>query len=366
MLVLASVPFLLLVRQCRYYSLDAFFATLALYGYYNLLEKRKWSGLTFFLGAFFLFHSHYVHCAVLLVCVLLHCLVWRRDRLLAVAGLSGLVGLLNVPWMIWFAGMGQQVEAFGTPMRRLQTFGSQLVRQFEQFIFPPLVLILVVPAVLAKWMQGRRFPMPDRKSVQDVSLLLLFITASVLASALTVTFPFFRVLASIIPAALLLLALVIHSSMRVHVIIGIAAIAGLAFGMRMPDYAYEMTHDFRGPIDGIVKYLNEQGKPSDVVAITYGDLPLKFYTKMRVVGGLTGEDLSPIKKAQWVIVRKYLISNGTIPVLKYMRDNVDVSKYERIQLDYPDTPFENREDPAAHRYRTAAGEDPVVIWHRVW
>ena len=41
------------------------------------------------------------------------------------------------------------------------------------------------------------------------------------------------------------------------------------------------------------KYLNEHGSPEDIVAVTNGDMVLKFYTKMKVVGGLTGEDLSP-------------------------------------------------------------------------
>ncbi len=174
LLVLASVPFLLLVRQCRYYSLDVFFATLGLYGYYNMLEKRKWSGLTFFLGAFFLFHSHYLHCAVLLGTVTLHSLIWRRDRLLAVAAVSGLVGLLNVPWIIWFAGMAQQMKAHGTPLHRLQTSGPALVTKFERFIFPPLALILVVPTVIASW--ARSADSPDQ--TEKRSRMFLFCCCS--------------------------------------------------------------------------------------------------------------------------------------------------------------------------------------------
>ena len=61
----------------------------------------------------------------------------------------------------------------------------------------------------------------------------------------------------------------------------------------MGDYVHEITHHVRGPTEGIVNYLNAHGKPEDVVAITYGDMALKFYTRMRVVGGFTGEDLTP-------------------------------------------------------------------------
>ena len=50
-------------------------------------------------------------------------------------------------------------------------------------------------------------------------------------------------------------------------------------------------------MEGIVSYLSENAEEDDVVAITYGDMPLKFYTDLRVVGGLTGEGLSPAKNA---------------------------------------------------------------------
>ena len=40
------------------------------------------------------------------------------------------------------------------------------------------------------------------------------------------------------------------------------------------------------------------------------------------------------------------------------------ANYKRIVLDYPDIPFENREEPSLHRYRTYLNEDRVVIHQR--
>jgi len=106
-------------------------------------------------------------------------------------------------------------------------------------------------------------------------------------------------------------------------------------------------------------------KKDDTVAITYGDLPLKFYTGMRVIGGLTGEDLSPAKEADWVIVRRYAISRTDLRVREYLMQNVPWQHYQRIVINYPDTPFQNRESPQEHLYRTATKEDRVVIYKRI-
>jgi len=153
--------------------------------------------------------------------------------------------------------------------------------------------------------------------------------------------------------------------MRLHVIAGVAVIILFVYFQPISNYLYEITHDYKGPIDGIVTYLNQHGKASDMVAITYGDLPLKFYTNMRIIGGLTGEDLSPAKNADWVIVRKYVICEKDLKVRQYLIENVPWYKYQEIRIDYPDIPFQNRENPQEHHYRTVTNEDRVVIYKRI-
>jgi len=98
----------------------------------------------------------------------------------------------------------------------------------------------------------------------------------------------------------------------------------------------EITHDFRGPIRGITDYLQRNAKPSDVVAITYGDLPIKFYNHLRVVGGLTGEDLTPGRSADWIIMRKHVTCVKDLKVGKYLHHNVDWKSYTPITIDAPE------------------------------
>jgi hypothetical protein len=147
--------------------------------------------------------------------------------------------------------------------------------------------------------------------------------------------------------------------------VAVVILVVLIFTSPMKDFLYELTHDYDGPIEGIVKYLNKNGSDNDIVAITYGDLPLKFYTNMRVIGGLTGEDLSAAKQAKWVILRKYVVSEKDAKVKMWMLQNIPWENYGRIVIDYPDIPFENREDPAEHHFRTVTDEDRVVIFRKI-
>jgi hypothetical protein len=163
---------------------------------------------------------------------------------------------------------------------------------------------------------------------------------------------------------ILLVAVIIDAAARVSPVFAVVVVVLLIAGGQLKDYLYEITHDYDGPCEGIVRYLNEHGSDNDIVAINYGDLPLKFYTKMRVVGGLTGEDLSPAVNARWIVIRKYDVSYDR-QVLKYLLSHTDWRKYRKIILNYPDITWENREDPFAHRFRTCTDENKVIIYERI-
>jgi hypothetical protein len=86
---------------------------------------------------------------------------------------------------------------------------------------------------------------------------------------------------------------------------------------------------------------------------------------MRVVGGLTGEDLSSAVNAKWVILRKYTICGKDSAVKQEFLKNIPWASYKKIVINYPDIPIENSESPAWHYYSTALDEDRVIIYERV-
>lgn len=366
-LILLSVPFLVLSRQCRYYSLSAFFSLWSLVTYARMLNKKKYAGVGFVLSTVFLFHTHYICYASLFATVFTHVILFHRQRFKTLFVLSAISGLVNLPWVIWVASMkyGQGYDGFFTVAKLIR---FSLVYLFLLTIKTPtfpLLLLLIIPAVcIANRVKTKSFFTATLAFWRGLSLLLFFILYNLIALAVA-PWTFYRYLAPLVAPITILVALIIVSAARLHWVVSVAIIVVLISTGSLADFIYELTHDFDGPIEGIVKFLNKNGSENDVVAITYGDMPLKFYTKMRIVGGLTGEDLSAAKQAKWVIMRKYTICEKDRAVRKYLLENIPWNKYKPIVINYPDTAFENRESLDEHHFRTVTDESRVVIYKRV-
>ena len=374
--LLICVPFLLLTRQCRYYSADAFFSLLALYGYYGILEQRKRSGLIFVLSAVLLFHTQFVQCAALLSTVITHAILFRRKALKSLLILSGIVAVVSIPWLIWFASLGHEVSAYGSLATRVTQFSKTMVVQTFKHIFPFWILALPIVFLLIRGPQKRmqakrqknRFrheDLPDEGYVkQNLALLLLFAFFTIAGICLLLPSTFFRYLVPLIPCACIIMGLIIESGVKINPAIGVLIIGVLAWWWQMPDYLYEITHDFNGPTEGIVQYLNQHGSDSDIVVSNHDDMPLKFYTKMRIVSLTTGEDFTPATHANWVIIRKTVLDTEK-KGQAYLEAHTWGNQYKEIVLPYEDTIFENREDPELHLFRTPKVVNPVYIYHKV-
>jgi 4-amino-4-deoxy-L-arabinose transferase-like glycosyltransferase len=410
-LLATSVPYLVLSRQCRYYSPCALFSLLGLFAYYHLVRRRRGAAVLFVVSAVLLFHSLFYYWAVLLVVVGVHAAVFHRDRLKAVAWASLATLLLNLPWLVWLLSppaVGLYPERNDHWYRPIVVAKEYLVQIFR-YVFSPILLLLAAIAIVAHirrgpgslWERIRSSPLSfwervrvraDRRvacnsgphpqpisqgetgAVQQLlademlggtSLLLLFIAANYVSLCTLTPLHFFRYLAPAIPLLCMLGGKILDVSMRWHWTVGAVALAAILLLGHFPKYLDEITHHYVGPIDGIVEYLNAHGRPNDVVAITYGDMPLKFYTKMRVLGGLTGEDLAPALDANWVIFRRDIHCDKDEAVTNYLNAHLPKQRYRTITLDYPDIENNNREDPDQHRFRTATGVPGVKIMRRV-
>jgi hypothetical protein len=236
-----------------------------------------------------------------------------------------------------------------------------------KYIFPPAALLLAV----GLWLVERRRPRAriprNANARENLALLIVFAVSSVICIVLFMPFAFFRSLAAVIPVCCLIMALIAESSMRLSPVLGIAVLLLFGLWARMPQYLYEITHNYDGPIEGIVTYLNAHGKDGDLVVSLHEDLPLKWYTNMRVIGALTGESLADAPKADWLIARQYAIEGREFEAVRIVASKISLQRdFVAITLDgYPDTMFENREDPEGHWFRTDAKQPPVVIYRRI-
>lgn len=363
-LLLICIPFLLLSRQCRWYSMSTFFSLWALLAYLKVLENKKHARWNFVLASTLLFHTHYFYCATLLASVFLHALIFRRDRLKLTIELAVIISVLNGPWILWLSGMNYG-ERYGFILfnpKKLLAFTGIFYLLIVKFIFP-LYLLIIIP-VVALWNRikaGAFFP-TIRSCRSGLSLLLIFFIVNFVTLVIATPYPYIRYLSPTIPILIVLVAFLLVSAAKLHIFFPIAILSFMLFRSSIPDFMYELTHNFDGPMEGISNYLNEHADDDDIVLVTYGDMPLKFYTNLRIVGGLTGESLRIASDPDWIIMRKNRISNLADPVRDYIK-TFPISDYERIVLDCVDTSFENREEPHNHRYRTAT-QGPRVVIHR--
>ena len=365
-LLLLCIPFFLLSRQCRYYSVATFFSLLGLYSYLKIIQKRRFSILLFIFSTFFLFHTHYIYCVPLYLTVSIHSLIFHRKEWKSVikACTGGIILLL--PWILWFSGV-KYSQAYGNLFNPAISESNlkSFLYQINQWSFPWCLLLLPLLVALFVWIREKRLAWGNLKSLSSDGLVILFIFATLSVLSLTAPLPFFRYLAPLIPILMIIAGRIVIIAGRIHYCLSLLVLTSVLILQPIPDFFYELTHDYNGPIKGIVKFLNAYAKPQDVVAITYGDMPLKFYTNLRVIGGLTGEDLSGAKDARWVIFRRDTNCSKDAAVKEYFKNNLDFHKYRLIEINSPDIPFENRESPYEHKYRTVKNVPRVQILERI-
>ncbi len=370
-LLTLCVPFVVLARQCRYYAAAAFFSLLGLHFYAGMRAGRRAATAGLVAAATLLFHVHYIYCATLLATLLAHSAwreraVWKR-----VFVACTVVSVLASPWVVWLAGMKYQ-DRYGGEWFRVFTLVKNLGGFLEPVLlrtFPPLFLVGLGLLLALRRRRGLSAPVPSREH----EVLLVYLGVSLAALSPTSPAPFYRYLAPLLPVLCLLLARPVALALEVHRLAGPGLLALLVVSGPLPSFAYELTHDYHGPVEGMVRHLQREGRAGETVAVTYEDLPLKFYTDLRVVGGLTGQDVSPGRTAEWIVLRANAVCDKDQAVADDLRRTVAWQDYQRIELDAPDTLFDNREGPydpivdpgAAHPFRTVVGAPPVVIFHRL-
>jgi hypothetical protein len=365
LLLALSVPFLILARQSRWYALAAFLALAGLLAYARIRRGRWRAALGLFLAALLLFHTHYLYCALLLGTCCVHAALLERERWWPTFAASAATGLVSLPWILWLSGVElgpgyrERLLSLGASLLYLRAFSESLVA-----VFLAHGLWLLALPVLALQRRSRGSPaLPrDARLWSGVALVTLHAALGIALLACLSPGIYLRYLTPLVPPLFALVGLVVASLARTLPSVAAAAVAAWVISGSLEDLVYEITHDYDGPIEGIVGFLETHARPWESVAIVYGDLPVKFYTRLRVIGGLTGEDIDDARDADWILLRRH----SPAPVSRAIRDRlrrfIAEGDYQRHEIDYPDLAFENREDLREHHFRTVERAPRVEIW----
>jgi hypothetical protein len=344
------VPFLLLVRQCRYYSPLIFFVLLAFYAYLEILRGKKWAPWLMAVAAICVMHTLHLHALLFFVSVLIHTALWRHRYWKRVVVPIAVVVAAHVPWFFWVLNVAEYRHAVSH--EHAMMFLRELVRQCVDYAyFPPL---LIAAGLLIVRRKPYYHPSLDAVQTACLTVILCYTVLTVIALGFRAPYPFFRYMAPVSVFAAVLAGYIVTATFAWSRLLGAALSAAVAAWMLLPcallKYPIELFESYRGPIGGIVEVLREHAEDDDVLVITYGDMPIKFYTPLRVLGGAAGDDLSLPKPPDWVIMRRFLNSHPNVN--SYIQDLLESGQYDPIVIDAADLPFENREQVDLHEWKT--------------
>jgi len=394
LLLVTSVPFLLYVRQCRYYSfviLGTLWAVDSLI-YFKEKHSNRWPSISLFSALFIMFHANYIAWFGMLFSILAYAffpsIPKTARKLILMTG--ALAFLVNLPWFLLFKPLHEKIMTFdaGIFLESIIFY----IESFNHYVIPFFLLILIPISLrfLPKNDNRPVFPVDEKKWIYFFVFLICFTFFFSLFGPARV----FRYMVGIIPIVIMLFSLLLIQLWQRNKIIAFLIVFILIFTnffhiflyqpikKMIPSsarhlkgrfesplslYIHELINPPRGSTQIIAEYLKQHASPKDLVIVTYGDLPIMFYTGLRVIGGLSFEALKEATAADWIVTRKVLVSDEDARVMMYLIDNLSWERYEKINLGVIDFPWDNIPEPNAHQFKSLGfnSDWQIQIYHKL-
>ena len=311
------------------------------------------------------FHSLHLYYFILCAALLAHALLFRKNKLRTLIIVIAASAALNLPlfFTIYNIGLESASPVFLSAPRlavALKNYGAYVFI----FLMPSLLLLIPLFVASAAVIKKKKIFTDNPLYFEGLALAVIFCVSAVMTMVFLAHTPFYRNLAATVPVFALLAGLMLCPIARLNPIAGIAALLLFLNLLPSPLYKFlgELKNGYKGPIRCITEYLNTNAPPGSKVAISYGDMPLKFYTNFRIIGGLAEGPVEEAGEADYIILRKHDIDTRCREIKQYVFDNLDRDMYEMVDLGCPDEPDENSEAPHNRRFTPDMKEDSVKIF----
>ncbi|MCF7907839.1 MAG: glycosyltransferase family 39 protein [Candidatus Omnitrophica bacterium] len=366
-----SSIFFLYMRQARWYPLTTFFTLWLLVSYLDLVKSKKKAILGFVLSAVLLFHSNYGIFFSVFLGLASHFFIFNRSNIKAI-GIKKIVfclfmiTILTLPSLLYLGS----VEYSGKiTFERTEDHLEFYFRSLNKYIFP--VGFLFFSLTFFSFFRKKVFPILGKPLDKQNLWLLICVFISTICFLLLADERQLRYLVHLLPIFSIILGVLIVGWLKINKIAAVLLFVIICFtnifnrgsfshnklSIHPVNIVYELTHDYDGPVEGIVKFLNRQAKPTDTVKLIYGDYATIFYTDLRVDNSCFKCKTFP----EWIVIR-----DGWFPLKNLDKDYLREinERYQKIILDYPDIMWENRPDPGYHKFKTVSDWPPVVIYKK--
>ncbi|MBU4149745.1 MAG: glycosyltransferase family 39 protein [Candidatus Omnitrophica bacterium] len=396
-----SIPFILHMRQCRYYGLQAFLVLAVIYIYLNVLQKK--AKYLWLLGALLtaLYYTNHGTFVPVFGAIFIHFFwlnkeraLWKKFIFMCVA-----VILLALPWAIYSSISPQYLAILKFAVLK-KNFGFQ-IRVLNKYIFPLFFFIILYVFSSIK-NKAWKFHV-DKDDKPGLKFILLFIAVNIcfytIVEQRTIRyyvhlFPFLYILQAWIfvrffskqkilgsaLAALFIFTNIAHNSLPYLIEAGLPSKSHeerkellKEVDFYLLEYIYEITHDYNGPVEGTVRFLKQHAKPGDTVKIAYSDASLIFYLPYLKIENdhfFNDKDFP-----EWIVWRDYWINEYKSYYEDYKFQGYKLydenyireikARYIAHEIPYPDIIWENRPDDLEyHKFRTVKGVKNVIIYER--
>jgi len=342
-LLLTSVQYLLMMRQCRYYSMLVVGTLAAVWAYAELPRRRGTAVLT--AAMVWLFHSNYVTCACVAIGLGIHGVIWRRRGAIWIrlGGAAMVTAALTGPWFLAI-GLHKSAGTLDAVGYHRDPPGKAFVKQL--FVVNQFVCPWIVAGGLAVGAARQRL------RVGGAYALVACLTIPILTVVPVVLWAGTRYLIHMMPLGAIVVAAAIREiSLRNDVVGNIVAMAAgvtnllpsVACGLfptrvggdlldgdfatgpsairqamlksEWAGYVQELREPFVGPNEAVTRFLLRYSRPDDLVYTPFGVAPIMFATDRRCAGLLKptararpGWDRLPDylfnrDAARWLIIR---------------------------------------------------------------
>ena len=403
-LLASSIPALIYFRTARYVGIPILLTVLLLNFYIDIYKNKKWNPFPLTIVSIIFFHTMYVEFAGMIAGVLIHFFFHIKETLpenrKRAAWAAGVTGVSCIPWFIFispvFSHVSQHLASTSTLIdpswqgfpKRFFGFLFQVNNYIFPFVLLPLLFLrrlqpfgkqtsLLLICSFTMLLTALPHSMPLQQYIIS-SFPLLFLLLAIL---LTSVFPKYPLLQSLL-ATLLITTNLIH----VGPLFPLKALvkdrpewfqqspylknvyASLIREVQIKsvyfDYLYELSHDYRGPLDAVVEFFKTRGTPSDTCYIDSEFESLAFYTGMKMI---KNQDLIQ-HPPDWIVMRgkdRPFDKSGNIsPEARNVKKVLQANSYTRIELDAPAIWVNNTYDIQIHEFRSPSSVDRVTVYQR--
>lgn len=390
-LLAVSVPFLLYIRQGRYYGLGAALTVMCLACLLSDWRRKRYIlAFSFCMGL--MFHLNYLLFGSLAVALATGAWLYYPDRIQwkSVLWTSCIVGIVVAPGFFLY-----KIGAQGGMIRVDAVYNSIL-----QYANEILLFMLPLPVLgYVAWESFRRY-CSSQRHMDEQDRFVAFCTVVIAVSVLVLSIApqqFFRYIVHLFPLAAIVSAWACLKLLNVNLVTGWTLIGVLSLTNWLHvvslEYAWRIYAPYNNtylqlswpniPLqlyiaeaiceaddvnESLVKFFNAHAKPGDVIFSEYNDLTLQFYTPFRVVGGLQGK-VENDAKPDWVWMRRQIMLNRNGDLFlgtRYILEELSLkSSYVSLPIPGSNETYENTGDVLIYCFLPFPGASELAVYRKV-